>query len=61
MGTLEAIERIGGIAIEDTGVEVDEATVNTNEPGAFPGLTRKNFDPTPRSPFQTQVTSQQAP
>ncbi len=50
-GTREAIEGIGGNLIEDTETEVDESAVASD----IGGFTPIDFDPHPRTGFQTQV------
>jgi hypothetical protein len=50
-GTREAIERLGGKVIEDTEIEVDASAVASD----IEGLTERNFNPRPRTGFQTQV------
>jgi hypothetical protein len=50
-GTREAIERLGGDVIEDTEIEVDASAVASD----IEGLTVRNFNPRPRTDFQTQV------
>lgn len=52
MGTREGIARIGGIMLDEPGVEVDEADVGEEEPG----LTARDFKPRPwLGGFQTKV------
>jgi hypothetical protein len=47
----EAIERIGGDVLEDTATQVDESALGRE----IDGMTERNFDPHPRTGFQTQV------
>ena len=53
MGTRAAIERVGGEVLEDTAIEVDASAVDTD----IDGMTVRNFDPRPRTGFQSQVTT----
>ncbi len=46
-GTKEAIQKISGVAIEGTGVEVEETVILNPQPD-MQGLTEKGFDPRPR-------------
>jgi len=46
-GTIEAIQKIGGVAIEGTAVEADRSVIVAPAPD-MPGLTEKGFDPRPR-------------
>ncbi len=49
--TREAIERIGGEVSENTATEVDSSVLGKE----IDGMTERNFDPHPRTGFQTQV------
>ena len=49
--TREAIERIGGKVLESTATEVDVAALDENR------MTERDFNPHPRTGFQTQVSS----
>jgi hypothetical protein len=50
-GTREAIKGIGGAPLEHTATEVDASVVASD----IPGLTGRDFDPDPRTGFQTSV------
>lgn len=52
-GTVEAVERIGGRVIPGTSVEVAASEIDTD----VQGLTAPEFNPNPRTGFQTVVKS----
>jgi hypothetical protein len=52
-GTREGIKAVCGVVQEDTETEVDAGFVG----GEIEGLTARNFDPHPRTGFQTHVES----
>jgi CRISPR/Cas system-associated endoribonuclease Cas2 len=49
--TREAIERVGGNVFENTATEVDHSVLSKE----IDGMTERNFDPHPRTGFQTQA------
>jgi hypothetical protein len=52
--TREAVERIGGEVLQDTATEVDPSALGKE----IDGMTERNFDPHPRTGFQTQVEAE---
>lgn len=49
--TREAVARVGGEVIEGSGIEIDQSSVGAE----IDGMTSRNFDPNPRTGFQSQV------
>ncbi|MBL6612397.1 MAG: hypothetical protein ISS15_21085 [Alphaproteobacteria bacterium] len=50
-GTREAVARVGGEVIENSGIEIDQSAVGAE----IDGMTARNFDANPRTGFQSQV------
>jgi hypothetical protein len=51
--TRTAIERLGGEVLENTATEVDQVLLG----GEIPGMTARDFEPNPRTGFQSQVNA----